>query len=182
MAGKQRSRANGDRAAAICSPRQPSDRRETHPFQFNNNLRLRLKAVPRCGIGSGASGCRARGGADRRARPQGRGSSPMISRPSSKPPHRGHVFGRFLRWANRISILRYEELVADPARLLRMAGIAEIGSPPAAAVIKRTPPTPAGDDERIGLAERIRQLAVRRRTSRDLRVLPRLGTGALSAC
>jgi hypothetical protein len=69
------------------------------------------------------------------------------------------LFGRFLRWAKRVAILRYEEFVADPARLLRMAGIPEIGSPLAAAVIKRTPPAPAGDDGRIGLAERIRQLA-----------------------
>ena len=69
------------------------------------------------------------------------------------------LFGRFLRWAKRVAILRYEELVADPARLLRMAGIPEIGSPPATAVIKRTPPARAGDDGRIDLAERIRQLA-----------------------
>jgi hypothetical protein len=41
------------------------------------------------------------------------------------------LFGRFLGWAGRVAILRYEHLVADPAILLRAAGVTEIGSVPA---------------------------------------------------
>ena len=68
------------------------------------------------------------------------------------------LFGRFLRWADRVEILRYEEFVTDPVRLLRAAGVPMVGSPPATGIIKPMPPAPAGDDGRIGLAERIRQL------------------------
>jgi hypothetical protein len=68
------------------------------------------------------------------------------------------LFGRFLRWAGRVAILRYEHLVADPAILLRAAGVTEIGSVPASALISNNAPLLA-DDVRMGLAERIRRLA-----------------------
>jgi hypothetical protein len=68
------------------------------------------------------------------------------------------LFCRFLGWAGRVAILRYEDLVADPTRLLRAAGVTEIGSVPASALISKNAP-PAADDERMGLAERIRRLA-----------------------
>jgi hypothetical protein len=69
------------------------------------------------------------------------------------------LFGRFLRWADHVAILRYEDLVADPASLLRAAGITETSSLPVSASIRKNAPPPAADDVRIGLAERIRQLA-----------------------
>jgi hypothetical protein len=68
------------------------------------------------------------------------------------------LFGRFLRWAGRVTILRYEALVTDPVRLLRAAGVPEVGSPSATDLIKPMPRVPVGDDGRISLAERIRQL------------------------
>lgn len=70
------------------------------------------------------------------------------------------LFSRFLQSAGQVAILRYEELVTDPARLLRAAGFSKLGSPPAAGMIAPIPPNPASDDVRIGLAERIRQLVV----------------------
>lgn len=88
------------------------------------------------------------------------------------------LFGRFLRWANRISILRYEELVADPARLLRAAGIPEVGSPSASAVIERTPPSPAGRDRRIGFTERVRRLAADGKLPAICECYPDYGPGA----
>lgn len=69
------------------------------------------------------------------------------------------LFGRFLRWADRIAILRYEELVADPVRLLRAAGISEIGAPSASALIEQPPARRACRDREIRLTERVRQLA-----------------------
>jgi hypothetical protein len=83
------------------------------------------------------------------------------------------LFGRLLQSAGRIAILRYEDLVADPARLLRAAGLTPTGSPPAtaavSAAIQPAPPARAGYDQRgseqrgsdqkAGLAARIRQLA-----------------------
>lgn len=68
------------------------------------------------------------------------------------------LFGRFSRWAGRVAILRYEELVTDPAQLLRASGIPEVGALPATGIIIPRPPAPADDDERIGLADHIRQL------------------------
>jgi hypothetical protein len=70
------------------------------------------------------------------------------------------LFSRFLQSAGQVAILRYEELVTDPVRLLRAAGFSKLGAPPAAAMIAPIPPNPASDDVRIGLAERIRQLVV----------------------
>jgi hypothetical protein len=68
------------------------------------------------------------------------------------------LFGRFLRWVGQVEILRYEEFVTDPALLLRAAGVPQVDSPPATGMLAPMPPAPAGDDRRIGLAERIRQL------------------------
>jgi hypothetical protein len=80
------------------------------------------------------------------------------------------LFGRFLRWADRVAILRYDELVSDPVQLLRASGVPEVGALPATGMIVPRPPAPAGDDERIGLADRIRQLVA----AGELRAIARL--------
>jgi hypothetical protein len=79
------------------------------------------------------------------------------------------LFDRFLRWADRVVILRYEELVADPAQLLRAAGVPTIGLPLGTDMINSTPPASGDNDEPINLAERIRQLTA----SGELRAIAR---------
>jgi hypothetical protein len=65
---------------------------------------------------------------------------------------------RFLQWARRIHVVRYEELITDPGRLLRAAGLPMLHSLPATALIRPVPPARAGDPERVRLAAWIRKL------------------------
>jgi hypothetical protein len=68
------------------------------------------------------------------------------------------LFNRFLQWAGQVAILRYEDLVTDPMRLLRAAGLPGLGSPLTTGTIAPVPPIPVCKAERIALAKRIREL------------------------
>ena len=82
------------------------------------------------------------------------------------------LFRRFLRWAGRIEVLRYEEFITDPVQLLRAAGVSMVGSPPATRMIKPMSPAAASDDERTTLAECIRQRVAAGQLSAISRLYP----------
>jgi hypothetical protein len=68
------------------------------------------------------------------------------------------LLGRFLEWARRAPIVRYEELVADPARLLHAAGLATLDPVATSGLISPMLAARIGNRERVRLAARLRNL------------------------